>query len=160
MPVVFSWGPGPWLLGAEIFPMRARAKGMALSNMSNWVCNFIIAFITPPLFSAIHGGYYFILVASCIISGIVVFFVYPETAHKTLEELNAVFKDKVPAGETDFDIVARAQSARSVATGNGWLEVPPPRRDNAFSDSSSTLQAVAGPKEEGQSDAASKLSAN
>ena len=55
------WGPGPWLLGAEIFPLRARAKGMALSTTSNWICNFIIAFITPPLFAAIDGGYYFIL---------------------------------------------------------------------------------------------------
>lgn len=27
-----TWGPGPWLLGAEIFPIRARAKGMALST--------------------------------------------------------------------------------------------------------------------------------
>lgn len=27
-----TWGPAPWLLGAEVFPIRARAKGMALST--------------------------------------------------------------------------------------------------------------------------------
>jgi hypothetical protein len=58
--------------------------------------NFIIAFITPPLFNAISGGYYFVLVGFCIISGIFVFFVYPETAHVTLEQLSLVFGDTVP----------------------------------------------------------------
>ncbi|TBU44795.1 general substrate transporter [Dichomitus squalens] len=96
-----TWGPGPWLLGAEIFPMRARAKGMALSTTANWISNFIIAFITPPLFSAIDGGYYFILVGFCVISGVFVFFVYPETAHKTLEELGSVFDDQVSNEEVE-----------------------------------------------------------
>jgi len=66
---------------------------MALSTISNWACNFIIAFITPPLFDAISGGYYFVLLGFCIISGIVMFFVYPETAHATLEQLSQVFGD-------------------------------------------------------------------
>ncbi len=88
-----SWGPTPWLLGAEIFPLRARAKGMALSTVSNWTSNFIIAFISPPLFDAISGGYYFVLLGFCVISGIVVFFMYPETAHVTLEQLSQVFGD-------------------------------------------------------------------
>ena len=66
---------------------------MALSTISNWACNFVIAFITPPLFKAISGGYYFVLLGFCVISGIVVFFVYPETAHSTLEQLSKVFGD-------------------------------------------------------------------
>jgi Sugar (and other) transporter len=90
---VISWGPVPWLLGAEIFPLRARAKGAALSIVSNWMSNFIVAFITPPLFNAISGGYYFVLVGFCIISGIFVYFVYPETAHVTLEQLSQVFNN-------------------------------------------------------------------
>ncbi|KAH0840104.1 general substrate transporter [Lanmaoa asiatica] len=90
-----TWGPGPWLLGAEIFPLRARAKGMSLSTGTNWLFNFIIAFITPPLFEVMNAGYYFLLVGFCIISFIVVWFIYPETAHKTLEELGEVFGDRV-----------------------------------------------------------------
>jgi len=31
-----TWGPMPWLLPAEIFPLRGRSKGMALSTCSNW----------------------------------------------------------------------------------------------------------------------------
>jgi hypothetical protein len=63
---------------------------MALSTSVNWISNFIIAFITPPLFGSIQGGYYFLLVGFTCISGVFVYFVYPETAGKTLEELGEV----------------------------------------------------------------------
>jgi hypothetical protein len=40
------WGPIPWLLGAEILSLRARAKGIALCTSFKRISNFIIAFIT------------------------------------------------------------------------------------------------------------------
>ncbi|EMD40454.1 hypothetical protein CERSUDRAFT_62439 [Gelatoporia subvermispora B] len=110
-----TWGPGPWLLGAEIFPLRARAKGMALSTTSNWICNFIIAFITPPLFSAIDAGYYFILLGFCIISGFFVWAVYPETAHKTLEELGTVF------GDAETALTQKSRKRSDAVTSAIWL---------------------------------------
>jgi len=66
---------------------------MALSTAAAWMSNFVVAFATPPLFDVIAGGYYFILLGSCVLSGVVVFFVYPETAHVTLEQLSQVFGD-------------------------------------------------------------------
>ena len=66
---------------------------MALSTASAWMSNFVVAFVTPPLFDVISGGYYFVLLGSCVLSGVVVFFVYPETAHVTLEQLSQVFGD-------------------------------------------------------------------
>jgi len=66
---------------------------MALSTSVNWISNFIVAFITPPLFSALEGGYYFLLLGFTVISGICVYFLYPETAGKTLEQLGEVFGD-------------------------------------------------------------------
>ncbi|KAG8218823.1 general substrate transporter [Butyriboletus roseoflavus] len=106
-----TWGPGPWLLGAEIFPLRARAKGMSLSTGTNWLFNFIIAFITPPLFEVLNAGYYFLLVGFCILSFIVVWFIYPETAHKTLEELGEVFGDRV----TEDDKLAQVAAEQSAS---------------------------------------------
>lgn len=67
---------------------------MALSTSTNWIFNFILAFITPPLFGAIDGAFYFILVASCLTALQVVWMFYPETAGKTLEELGEVFGDQ------------------------------------------------------------------
>ncbi|KAH9952224.1 general substrate transporter [Amylocystis lapponica] len=115
-----TWGPTPYLLGAEIFPLRARAKGMALSITTNWLSNFIIAFITPPLFSAIGAGYYFLLLGFCVVSGVFVFFIYPETAHRTLEDMSTAFGDKatvdddmVPPPIADLEIPASKDSEGS-----------------------------------------------
>ncbi|KAK0532425.1 hypothetical protein OC842_003288, partial [Tilletia horrida] len=56
--VVFgmSWGPVPWAMPAEIFPSSLRAKGVALSTVSNWFNNFIIGLITPPLITSTGFG--------------------------------------------------------------------------------------------------------
>jgi hypothetical protein len=72
---------------------------MALSTASAWMSNFVVAFVTPPLFEIISGGYYFVLLGFCVVSGVFVFFVYPETAHVTLEQLSQVFGDD----DTAFD---------------------------------------------------------
>lgn len=113
-----TWGPIPWLLGAEVFPLRARAKGMALSTSVNWLSNFIIAFITPPLFSVLGGGYYFLLLGFTAVSGVVVYLIYPETAGKTLEELGAVFGDAAVV----VDVGGADQVGRMGMMSDGSLE--------------------------------------
>ncbi|KAJ2923565.1 hypothetical protein H1R20_g13526, partial [Candolleomyces eurysporus] len=67
---------------------------MALSTSVNWTSNFLMAFLTPILFNAIHGGFWFILMGSCLASFAVVWYMYPETSGKTLEELGEVFGDQ------------------------------------------------------------------
>jgi hypothetical protein len=91
-----TWGPVPWLLGAEIFPIRARAKGSALANISDWAFNFLIAIFTPPLFDVLRAEYYFLLMRSCIVSFFIVFFIYPETGNMSLEQLGVAFGDDMP----------------------------------------------------------------
>ncbi len=85
---------------------------MALSTMVNWISNFIVAFITPPLFSSIGAGYYFLLMGFCVISGVFVFFVYPETAHLSLEQLGTVFGDKVQDDGRVPEIVEKLEVPR------------------------------------------------
>jgi hypothetical protein len=41
-----------WVYPSEILPLKARQKGSAISTAANWICNFIIVYITPP---AIHN---------------------------------------------------------------------------------------------------------
>lgn len=76
------------LAASDEAPSHGSSKGMVLSTSIIWISNFIIAFTTPPLFGSIQGGYYFLLGFTCI-SGLFVYFVYPETA-STLEELGEV----------------------------------------------------------------------
>ncbi|KAH9977994.1 general substrate transporter [Lactifluus volemus] len=134
-----TWGPVPWLLGAEIFPLRARAKGAALSIVSNWMSNFIIAFITPPLFNAISGGYYFVLVGFCIISGVFVYFVYPETAHVTLEQLSQVFSVIVPDPENRASEKMRPTTSSEVSDDSRLQLVHKGKSDDGSRASRSTL---------------------
>lgn len=43
-----TWGPGAWVVIGEIFPLPMRAKGVALSTASNWMCKSFIALPTSP----------------------------------------------------------------------------------------------------------------
>ncbi|KAF7360274.1 General substrate transporter [Mycena venus] len=89
-----TWGPIPWLLSAELFPLKVRAKGMAVTTVSDWLFEFIVAFATPPLFEIMRGGYYFVLVGFCIVSGVLVWLVFVETGSGTLEEIGGMFGDE------------------------------------------------------------------
>ncbi|ETS76541.1 hypothetical protein PFICI_11928 [Pestalotiopsis fici W106-1] len=51
-----TWGPIPWLLPAEIFPQRARSKGMALSTCSNWIFDFVIGMWRPTLLPGVAAA--------------------------------------------------------------------------------------------------------
>ncbi|KAJ7666094.1 general substrate transporter [Mycena polygramma] len=89
-----TWGPIPWLLSAELFPLKVRAKGMAITTVADWLFEFIAAFATPPLFEIMRGAYYFILVGFCLISGLLVWFLFVETGSQTLEEIGGMFGDE------------------------------------------------------------------
>lgn len=97
----FTWGPMPWLLPAEIFPLRGRSKGMALATTSNWIFNFIIGMVSPDAFAGIHGYFYLIIAGFCLFSAGLAHFYYVETAGCTLEEVAVAFGDKAFAGSDE-----------------------------------------------------------
>eukprot|EP01135_Chromosphaera_perkinsii_P010359 Nk52_evm31s2118 gene=Nk52_evmTU31s2118 len=87
-----SWGPCAWVVGAEIFPISVRAKGMALTTFTNWAATFITSQITPVLISAAGVGPVFWLLTACNL-GLLLFtaFVYPETRNRALERMGEIF---------------------------------------------------------------------
>ncbi|KAL1849337.1 hypothetical protein Daus18300_013310 [Diaporthe australafricana] len=87
----FSWGPGSWTLIAEIFPLSIRAKGTSISASSNWMNNFAVAFMTPPMLDGLRWGTFIFFSAWCLVGGLFVMFFLPETKGKTLEEMDIVF---------------------------------------------------------------------
>ncbi|KAL2833729.1 putative MFS sugar transporter [Aspergillus cavernicola] len=100
----FTWGPMPWLLPAEIFPLRGRSKGMALATTSNWIFNFIIGMVAPDAFAGIHGYFYLVIAGFCLCSAGLVHFYYVETAHHSLEEIAVAFGDKAFA-DCDMEVM-------------------------------------------------------
>jgi hypothetical protein len=51
-----TWGPLCWVVTGEIFPLRTRAKSIAMSAASNWLWNFGIAYATPYLVDDAPGS--------------------------------------------------------------------------------------------------------
>ena len=94
-----SWGPVPWALPAEIFPSSLRSKGVALSTCSNWLNNFIIGLMTPPLVQNTGFGAYIYFAACCLLSLVWTQIFVPETRGRTLEQMDYVFKDMVSEHE-------------------------------------------------------------
>lgn len=90
-----GWGPVPWAMPAEIHASSRRAKGVAITTCSNWLNNFIIGLITPPLISGTkgYGAFIFFAIWSLLACLWSVFFV-PETKGRTLEQMDAVFKSR------------------------------------------------------------------
>ncbi|ORX53197.1 arabinose-proton symporter [Hesseltinella vesiculosa] len=87
----FSWGPVAWLIPSEIFPIRVRAKAMAITSSSHWMNLFIVGFITPQLIEKSPSAIYFMFAGMAILAFIFVFFFIPETKNKTLEEIDLIY---------------------------------------------------------------------
>jgi MFS family permease len=84
-------GPVSWTYPAEIFPMRVRAKAVSLATATNWIFNFALAYAVPPMLNSIAYRTYFIFGTFNFAACIHVFFMYPETKGRSLEELDDVF---------------------------------------------------------------------
>jgi sugar porter (SP) family MFS transporter len=86
-----TMGPVSWTYPAEIFPMKVRAKAVSLATASNWAFNFALAWAVPPGLSSIAWKTYFIFATFNFAACIHIFFCFPETAQRTLEEVEDVF---------------------------------------------------------------------
>jgi sugar porter (SP) family MFS transporter len=86
-----SMGPVSWTYPAEIFPMRVRGKAVSLATAANWTFNFALAWAVPPGLATIAWKTYFIFAAFNFAACIHIFFMFPETAQRTLEETEEIF---------------------------------------------------------------------
>lgn len=77
----------------ELYPLRVRGKANALCTSFNWAFNFALGYFTPPAFENIQWKTYIIFGVFCTAMFIHVFFMFPETTGRTLEEVEAIFTD-------------------------------------------------------------------
>ncbi|KAJ5372458.1 hypothetical protein N7517_004464 [Penicillium concentricum] len=87
-----TWGPIEWVYPSELFPLRLRGKAAALSTASNWAFNFALSYFIPPAFVNITWKTYIIFAVFAFAMTLHVFFVFPETSGRTLEEVEDAFK--------------------------------------------------------------------
>jgi len=86
-----TWLPLPWLYPAEVNPIRTRGKANAVSTCSNWTFNFLIVMITPIMVANIGWGAYLFFAAVNASFIPIIYFFFPETAGRSLEEIDIIF---------------------------------------------------------------------
>ncbi|CAD1812068.1 Sugar (and other) transporter family protein [Candida parapsilosis] len=80
-----------WLYPPEISALQLRAPTAALSTASNWAFNFLVVMITPVAFENIQYYTYTIFAVINALMAPAIYFFYPETSGRTLEEMDFIF---------------------------------------------------------------------
>ncbi|KAK4104430.1 general substrate transporter [Parathielavia hyrcaniae] len=104
-----GWLGMTWLYPAEIVPLRIRAPANALSTSANWIFNFLVVMITPVAFNNIGYQTYIIFAVINAVMVPSVYFFYPETAYRSLEEMDVIFHKVDDGWKGVFTVVHRAR---------------------------------------------------
>lgn len=89
----FAWGwlGMTWLYPAEITPLAIRAQANGISTSANWIFNFLVVMVTPIMFESIGFRTYVVFAVFNFAILVTTFFIFPETAGRSLEEMSAIF---------------------------------------------------------------------
>lgn len=102
----FTILPLPWIYPPEINPLRTRTVATAVSTCTNWITNFGVVMFTPIFMdTSAWGAYLFFAVMNYLFIP-VIFFFYPETAGRTLEEIDIIFAKAHVDGSQPWRVAA------------------------------------------------------
>ncbi|KAK6202864.1 general substrate transporter [Scheffersomyces amazonensis] len=87
----FTILPLPWIYPPEINPLRTRTVASAVSTCTNWITNFAVVMFTPVFIDNARWGAYLFFAIMNFLFVPVIFFFYPETAGRSLEEIDIIF---------------------------------------------------------------------
>jgi MFS transporter, SP family, galactose:H+ symporter len=89
-----SMGPVFWLMSSEIFPNRLRGTGASLSTVANWAANLLISITFLSLLHVAGNALTFWIYAFlALVTLVFVWFIVPETKGKTLEQIEAYWRN-------------------------------------------------------------------
>jgi hypothetical protein len=93
-----SFGAGvlgvPWLYPTEINALEMRTKGASLAMATNWIMNYMVAEVTPSGIANLGWRFWIIWAVLCASFVPITFFFYPETANRSLEDIDRFFESK------------------------------------------------------------------
>lgn len=92
----FGWTPLQSMYIAETLPTATRAKGTALGNFASSVSSVIIQYSSGPAFEHISYYFYIVFIFWDLFEAVFMYFFFPETKDRTLEELEEVFSAPNP----------------------------------------------------------------
>ena len=74
--------------------MPPKSATSILLTYTDWLNNFVIGLITPPLVQNTGFGAYIFFAVFCLLSFAWTYLFIPETKGRTLEQMDEVFKDR------------------------------------------------------------------
>lgn len=80
-----------FLYSTEVAPPHLRAKISGISNCWTWLFNFVVVEVTPTGFATITYRYYIVYAAINFAIVLSVYFLFPETNGRSLEEMDEIF---------------------------------------------------------------------
>ncbi|XP_075903182.1 solute carrier family 2, facilitated glucose transporter member 8 [Nelusetta ayraudi] len=88
-----GWGPIPWLVMSEIFPVKVRGFASAVCVLTNWSMAFLITkTFQNMMVSLTSAGTFWLFSFMCFINVVFTMIFVPETKGKTLEQIEATFR--------------------------------------------------------------------
>jgi len=70
-----------------------RTKGAALGSASNWISNFVVVQVTPLGIENLGWKFYLVWMSLNIAIVPTVYFFYPETANRHLEDIDRMYRE-------------------------------------------------------------------
>ncbi|ODV84200.1 hypothetical protein CANARDRAFT_8877 [[Candida] arabinofermentans NRRL YB-2248] len=96
----------PWIYPPEINSLRTRTVATSVSTCTNWVSNFAVVMFTPIFINQSKWGCYLFFACMNFLYVPIIYFFYPETAGRSLEEIDIIFAKSYVDGTPAF-IVAQ-----------------------------------------------------
>lgn len=110
---VIGWGGVPFLYASEIAPLTHRVSINGLAVAGFWSFNFMIAEVSPTAYDNINAKYLAVWAGTNFMLIAMVYFFYPETSGRSLEEIDEIFASS--SGWFELVKVARRLPHRHLA---------------------------------------------
>jgi MFS family permease len=86
--------PVPWLYPTEINALEKRTMAAAVAVCTNWLLNYMVAEVTPLGIATLGWWFWIIWAVICAAFIPIVYFFYPETANRSLEDIDRFFESR------------------------------------------------------------------
>jgi MFS family permease len=114
-----AWTPLSPMYVVECLDTNTRAKGKSLAQFCTAAASAVIQYASGPAFQSITYYFYIVFIVWDVLELVVIYFFWPETKGRTLEELEEVFAAKNPVKKSleakSFQTVLNTMNVESKA---------------------------------------------
>ncbi|OLN96113.1 Sugar transporter STL1-like protein 5 [Colletotrichum chlorophyti] len=82
-----------YLYCTEVAPLRLRMAMSSISTANHWLFNFLVIMVTPVALNTIGWRYYIVYAVIAAAMPVAVYFFFPETTGRNLEEIDLLFRE-------------------------------------------------------------------